>query len=243
MSGAFYDPLAELYDDVVVDPCFPEWADFLLDRWKADPHGVRRVLDVGCGTGLLARELLTRGCDVVGIDGSRAMLERARERLGPHVPLERSVLPSLPDVGVFDAAVSTFDTLNYLDDAAMAATMRAVGVALRPDGWWVFDVHTDALLALIGEQPRSEGTEAGWAFTLDSVTDVVGRTCRTRFIATREADGRRVEEDHVQHFFTDAQVTAALTDAGFDRILVVDEYTDRPVGPATLRATWIARRR
>ncbi|MGA8099295.1 MAG: class I SAM-dependent methyltransferase, partial [Candidatus Cybelea sp.] len=38
-----------------------------------------RVLDLGTGTGTLARGFALRGCDVVGLDRSAALLERARE--------------------------------------------------------------------------------------------------------------------------------------------------------------------
>lgn len=42
----------------------------------------RRVLDVGCGEGWLARALTNRGVEVLGIDSSRALVDRAREKGG-----------------------------------------------------------------------------------------------------------------------------------------------------------------
>lgn len=242
MTGAFYGPLAMLYDDVVVDPCFGDWAQFLHHRWGADPTPVQRVLDIGCGTGLLARELIDLGYDVVGLDGSPAMLEHARRQLGADALLVQAVLPEVPDVGQFDAAVSTFDTLNYLTPTEMAATMGAVARRLRPGGWWIFDLHTDALLRLMAEQPHGAGEQAGWAFTLDSTVDAQARTCRTQFWATHHATGRTVAEEHEQFFFTDAQVQDALSRAGFAQVVVVDEYSEVPRSESTLRATWIAQR-
>jgi SAM-dependent methyltransferase len=251
VSGTFYGPLATLYDNVVVDPCFPQWADFLHRRWVGDPAHVARVLDVGCGTGLLAHELIDRGYEVAGLDGSAAMLAHARRRLGPDTVLVESVLPRIPDLGRFEAAISTFDTLNYLTPDDFEATMPAVAARLRAGGWWIFDLHTDALFHLMAEQPHSEGAEAGWTFTLDSTVDSAARSCRTRFSATRplpdgaavrDGEVERVDEEHVQFFFTDAQIESALDAAGFDLIDVVDEYTDAPRTDATLRATWIARR-
>jgi len=47
------------------------------------------VLDLCCGTGLLADELIARGYRVVGVDASDAMLALARGRLGPEVSLHR----------------------------------------------------------------------------------------------------------------------------------------------------------
>ena len=56
-----YSQLAGVYDEIVVDPCHGRWASFLHELWSADPEGVRSVLDLGCGTGLLAGELVARG--------------------------------------------------------------------------------------------------------------------------------------------------------------------------------------
>ena len=112
-----YSRLAGVYDEIVVDPCHDRWAPFLHELWRTDPDGVRTVLDVCCGTGLIAGELIARGYRVVGVDAADAMLAQARERLGPDVELSRVTLPELAVDGVFDAAISTFDGLNYLTPA------------------------------------------------------------------------------------------------------------------------------
>jgi predicted TPR repeat methyltransferase len=65
-----YSRLAGIYDDIVIDPCHDRWASFLRELWSGDPEGVRSVLDLCCGTGLLAGELIARGYRVVGVDAS-----------------------------------------------------------------------------------------------------------------------------------------------------------------------------
>src|SRR5260370_41262081 len=74
------------------------------------------VLDVGCGSGLLARELLTAGFAVHGVDASPAMIELAREYARGAdfavVRLPTGVDGALPEA---DAVVSTGHVLNYLD--------------------------------------------------------------------------------------------------------------------------------
>ena len=67
-----------------------------------------------CGTGLLAAELTSLGYRVTGVDASAAMLARARGGSVRTAVLVRETLPDLTIDGVFDAAVSTFDGLNYL---------------------------------------------------------------------------------------------------------------------------------
>lgn len=74
----FSDPrLVALYD--TLNP-FVTDTDFYL-RLAAELQ-VASILDVGCGMGLLARELAERGYRVIGVDLSSAMFNVARHRLG-----------------------------------------------------------------------------------------------------------------------------------------------------------------
>lgn len=243
MSGADpYARLAGVYDEIVVDPCHGSWAAYLHELWRADTPEVRTVLDVGCGTGLLASELITLGYRVVGVDASVAMLNRARQLLGPDVVLVQQALPHLTIDMVFDAAVSTFDALNYLTATELRSTFAALQQRIRPGGWLVFDVHTDTMMEFTAANPVVEGEAGGQHFTITSVVDLGARTCESRIDITRGRDDG-FTETHCQHFFSDAQITSALAAAGFDVLDVTDEYSHEPVDGSTLRATWTARRR
>jgi predicted TPR repeat methyltransferase len=237
-----YSRLAAVYDEIVIDPCHDHWASFLDELWSADPEGVRSVLDLCCGTGLLAGELVARGYRVVGVDASDAMLALARERLGPEVTLSRTTLPALAVDGVFDAALCTFDGLNYLSSDELRLTLAAVARRLRPDGWLVFDLHTDRMMNFTISNPVVEGESAGNSFVIRSAVDPGARTCDTRIELTQPRDGDPFSEQHRQYFHTDAAVRASLQDAGFAVIAVEEEYTHEPADASTLRATWTARR-
>lgn len=220
-----------------MDPCHAVWANFLVDRWS-DDH-IRRVLDLCCGSGLMTAELASLGLDVVGLDASQAMLARARTLLGPDVPLVHAHLPALPVDGPFDAVVSTLDGLNYLSLDDLRATFAELARVLRPGGWFVFDLHTDAIVDLLLANPVITGTEAGAHFALTSTVDVDTRAC----VTTITIDGPSpLTETHTQIVHSPASVRSALNDGGFEIVSVTDEYTDMPVSARTLRATWVARR-
>jgi hypothetical protein len=72
--------------------------------------------------------------------------------------------------------------------------------------------------------------------------DPAARTCDTRILVIRAADGDTFVEQHRQYFHTAAQVLDALLDAGFRLGAVTEEYSHRPADATTLRATWTARR-
>lgn len=237
-----YSRLAGVYDEIVVDPCFPVWANYLDGLWRNDPDGVHDVLDVCCGTGLLAAELVDRGYRVTGIDASEAMLARARRLLGPDADLALVVLPDLPVKGVFDAAVSTFDGLNYLKPADFRLTVAALAQRLRSGGWLVFDIHTDAMLQLAKGTPTVEGEQDGTTFVIHNDVDLQARTCDARIDVISADDSEPFTEHHLQYFHGDNDVRSALADAGFELVSVTAEYTDEPVTADTLRATWKARR-
>jgi SAM-dependent methyltransferase len=238
---AAYSRLAGIYDEIVIDPCHDRWASFLDELWSADPGGVRSVLDLCCGTGLLAAELIARGRRVVGVDASDAMLALARQRLGSEVVLAQMTLPDLKVGGVFDAAVCTFDGFNYLTPDELRLTLAAVARHLRPAGWLVFDLHTDGMMDFTISNPVVVGESAGNDFVISSVVDPGVRTCDTRIELTRPRKGDSFCEQHRQYFHTDADVRASLQDAGFTVTAVGEEYTHQPMDASTLRATWSAR--
>ena len=237
-----YTRLAGVYDEIVVDPCYARWAAYLHELWRADDAGVRTVLDVCCGTGLMAAELIALGYDVVGVDASAAMLARARGLLGPTARLLQQTLPELTVEGVFDAAISNFDGLNYLSHADLTPTLAAVAQRLRPGGWLVFDLHTDAMMRFTVANPVVHGEADGQGFVIESIVDEAARTCDTQVEITRVSDGDTFSERHRQYFHSDADVRRALADAGLALLAVTDEYTDASVDELSLRATWVGRR-
>ena len=237
-----YTRLAGVYDEIVVDSCHGAWALFLHELWSDDEQGVHNVLDVCCGTGLLAVELAALGYQVVGLDGSEAMLARARRRLPSEVRLVRSTLPSLAVTGEFDAAVCTFDGLNYLTPADLRSTFAALSLRIRPAGWLVFDVHTDAMMAFTVSRPVVHGEEGEHRFVISSVVDTRTRTCDTRIEIVTPDGGGAFSEHHRQHFHRAADMRLSLVDAGFELTAVRDGYSERPADASALSATWIARR-
>ncbi len=91
-----------------------EWP--LLAEVLGPPAG-RRILDLGCGTGEHARFLAEKGYEVVGVDLSPSMLERAKEE--PQPPNLRLIQADLADLGaavtgLFDGAICLGNTLPHL---------------------------------------------------------------------------------------------------------------------------------
>lgn len=124
----------------------------------------RRVLDVGCGTGLLAarirREL--QGAAVVGCDFSAGMLERAAGN-APGLPLARGSALALPfRAGAFDAVVST-EAFHWFPD--QPAALREFHRVLAPGGCLLVSLihpHLEAMSRAGDRMTRLLGEPAHW---------------------------------------------------------------------------------
>ena len=82
---AMYESFASVYDALMDDVPYDEWCEFLC--WVLKNHGIEDglVLDLGCGTGSMTRQLAARGYDMIGADASVELLEIARGK-GPTDP-------------------------------------------------------------------------------------------------------------------------------------------------------------
>jgi SAM-dependent methyltransferase len=132
----YVDPrLVALYD--IENPCGAD-TDFYL-RLAADLEA-RTILDLGCGTGLLTRELAINGRQVIGVDPLPAMLAEARRQ--PGAGRVQWIEGTASDLGTEEAdlVVMTGNVAQvFLDDAEWEATLRNIHAALRPGGYLAFE--------------------------------------------------------------------------------------------------------
>jgi SAM-dependent methyltransferase len=102
-------------------------ADFVLR------YAPRSVLDAGCGTGRVGRELARRGVEVVGVDLDPDMLATARRR-SPELRWVQADLASFDLGRAFDVAVAAGNVMILLTPGTETAVLANLGRHLRPGG-------------------------------------------------------------------------------------------------------------
>lgn len=132
-SGQVSQDAAEVYEELFVPALFEPWAARLCEAVEAGPG--QHVLDVACGTGVLAREAARRVGDdgaVTGLDVNPGMLAVARRESPAGIRWEEGRAEELPfDDASFDAVACQFSLMFFEDKVAAMEEMWRV---LRPGG-------------------------------------------------------------------------------------------------------------
>jgi SAM-dependent methyltransferase len=190
------------------------------------------VVDLGCGSGLWARELVNEGYSVLGIDISEAMIELSRDK----VPEAEFRLGSLFEIEIprCQAVTAVSEVLNYLFDAeneerGLGRLFRRVRDALVPGGVFVFDVLGPGQVPP-GTRTKVFSVGEDWAVLSELEEDAERDTMERRIVSFRKAGEcyRRDDEVHRVRLYDPSELSAELEKAGF-RVRTMRSYGDLPL--------------
>lgn len=219
-----YSPFAWFYDRYFD---FHKHSLFIFDKLLAGRlRKGSRILDLGCGTGHLAKALDARGYEVVGVDGSEEMLSYARKKVPDGVFIaadarEFKIKPS------FTAVVSTFDCMNHImSQAELAVVFGNVFSSLEDGGYFMFDLNME-------EAFETQWDKSSNIVNEDSVCTVSGGYDRDEKIGVTRLTMFVLRENWVrsdvalyQRCYSIEEVTAVLDRCGFQEISSHDAMRD-----------------
>ncbi len=193
----------------------------------------RRVLDIGCGTGVFALLLAERGIEVVGVDPAQASLDVARAKPGAdRVRFIHGDATAVPPLRA-DLATMTGNVAQAIADPdTWRATLRASHAALRQGGHLVLETRDPA--RRVWEEWNRDATHrvtdvpgVGAVENWVEVTAVHGPSVTFRWTFVFATDGARLTSDSTLRFRSREEVEADLLGAGF----TVDDVRDAPDRP------------
>ncbi|KMQ51067.1 Methyltransferase [Chitinispirillum alkaliphilum] len=155
------------------------------------------VLDLGCGTGLLAQKLCEKKHPVDGIDLSPCMISIARGRNLPLANFQVADLCRYKPKRKYGLITCTFDVINYIGNREQIESLfLMVSSALLPGGFFLFDSITEHLFDKYhhGKALREIG---GYKFLQEKIYDPKRKRAKTFF---RYPDG--AWESHTQYPYT-----------------------------------------
>ncbi|MER5713662.1 class I SAM-dependent methyltransferase [Streptomyces sp. NPDC002132] len=217
----------------IYDPLDPDRGDLDAYLRMAEDFGARRVLDIGCGTGVFALLLADRGIEVVGVDPARASVDVARAKPGgERVRWICGDATDLPPLRVDLATMTANVAQAIVDPHVWRGTLRGAREALRPGGHLVFETRDPAGRAW-EEWTRENSyrvTEIAGVGPVESwvrMIEVSGPLVTFRWTYVFAADGQVLTSDSTLRFREREEVETDLIAHGFS----VQEVRDAPDRP------------
>ena len=219
---------------------YDDFAWFYNRYWNEEFHGLAfpileriwlprvpangRILDICCGTGYLAGLLSERGYRVTGVDVSEPMVGYARRNV-PAAEFQVGDATRFHAPATFDAAVSTFDSLNHiLTVAGLEAAFRQTASVLRRGAPFAFDMlleeayqtHWGEAYALVRDDHVLTITDAAYHFRTRMAQCTI--TMFRLLEGAWQRSGARIEE----RCYTPDEIETALRRAGFGELACYD---------------------
>ena len=166
-----------------------------LYRSELDEYKIKTLLDVGCGRGGFMRRMESDGVVCKGIDRSALMVQECKE-----MGLDAELATIQEVCGKYDAIVSIFDVLNFMEEKELSDFLDGVAQKLQDDGVFIADINT-----LYGFRDVAEGTMSNEEDDEFLVVDAVfeNNELHTKFtLFEKQNDGRyvRYQDTIVQYF-------------------------------------------
>ena len=214
--------------------------DWLVSRLELRPGS--RLLDLGCGPGLYCARFAELGLKVTGVDYSRRSIEYAREAArargiqieyvnADYVKLDYSTLGE-----PFDAAVLIYGDICTLPDDARDTVLAKAHAALRPGGYFAFDVMTPSHWDRMQPPTRWSAESSGfWRpsphLLLEQTFDYPEDDVLLERYLVIEEDGKLTDYRIWSRLYTVDAIEAVLNRAGFKLLEAHSDLAGAPYNP------------
>lgn len=242
-----YTKFALVYDELMTDIPYDAYVDLI--SIAGDGLKGKKIIDIGCGTGLLSVKLAKSGAFVTGIDLSKDMLTIAEKRandLSLKIDFQEKPMQEIDGAEHFDIAVIAIDSLNYLpDEESILNTFKGIYSVLNKGGVLIFDVHstfkTDVIFM---EGPFTfDNDRIAYIWHTEEGDEEHSVLSELSFFV-KEENGlyRRFDEKHEQRTFHVFEYVDLLREAGFTIERIFADWEDEPPHDESERIFYQARK-
>jgi SAM-dependent methyltransferase len=234
-SDEIYTTLALIYDEVMKDVDYEDWADFIDAIIQELYPEAESILELACGTGKIAMYLDELECyDITATDYSEAMLEQARrvadfKKMG--IEWKQQDFYNLTLDKPFDVILMLFDSVNYiLTEDKMLLMFDNVKKVMHDESLFVFDFTTQKHSQEVETMLNDEGiTPDDYRFVRNSYF------IKSEKIHINEFDIEKLDKDrvtvleryrevHRQRIYEFDQMKNMIEKAGFEIVAAYEDF-------------------
>jgi len=202
------------------------------------------LLDLACGPGRYAVPFAQAGFHVTGVDRSRFLLDKGRDRAGQAEATVEWVEADMRDFvrpGAFDLAINVFTSFGYFDDAAEnRRVLENIFASLKPGGVFLFD-HIGKEIIAGKFQPTQADTQPDGSVIIQRRT-VIDDWSRID-VEWIVLEGNRASSYRMRHWLYSArEFRDLLTSVGFSEIAIYGGFDGSPYGPGCQRLIAVAKK-
>jgi 2-polyprenyl-3-methyl-5-hydroxy-6-metoxy-1,4-benzoquinol methylase len=211
--------MVSLYD--LHNPHFPEERKFYFDL--AEEFNIKKILDIGCGTGLLTIPLANAGYNIIGIDPFQTMIDIAKQKAGSdkvHWIVGDAL--NLKNERVELALMTVHVVQHLIDDDYFRNSLKSIYNSLETGGYLVFDTrNTDTSKAGLNwpkkDNPKesinpAHGKILTWVNILNIVGNIMLYEVNNKIVSTGEV----LTSTNELVFRKQDEITKFLNEAGFE---------------------------
>lgn len=229
-----YETFAFVYDDIMDDSLYQKWLSFTNRHVQP---GQKRLLELACGTGILALKLACEGYDVTALDLSYEMLSVASEHFNEYfgeednsIQLTQGDMMDLSEVGRYEIVTCYSDSLCYMQNALeVQQVFDEVYGVLEANGTFIFDVHSPYKMTDVFPNYSFHEEAENYAFLWDSYPDDEPLSIVHELsFYVQQPDGSFIRhlEDHHERTYKIEHYLTMLESAGFEKVEVLADFTD-----------------
>lgn len=239
-----YENFARVYDELMDNVPYEEWAQFILNLLQDRKITEGLVLELGCGTGKLMTLLGKVGFDMIGVDNSVEMLQIAKEKTSQDFLYLLQDMREFELYGTVKAVISVCDSVNYITKKEeLRKVFQLVNNYLDPEGLFIFDFNTEyKYRELIGETVIAEDREDVsfiWFNEYDEESHLNDIDLKV-FVQEEGNIYRKFQEEHIQRGYTLDEIKQLLEESGLIFLEAYEEYTMQAPQPDSGRIVVVA---
>lgn len=217
-----YEAFSKVYDYLMNSEFYKKYLRFIkmiIRKHKIHP---KKILDVACGTGRLAKMLKNEGFEVTGIDSSPEMVKIAKKR---GIKCYLMSMENFKLKEKFDMIISTYDSVNYLSRTKLRRFIRNAYFHLSENGVLIFDINSPKKII---NKLQKRGTMFFSMVNFDVVwlSEGTDSWISKIIIYERVKDNlyRKYVEIHREYIHDPSFIFDTLKSVGFKRIFVFSDF-------------------
>ncbi|MEE1185954.1 MAG: class I SAM-dependent methyltransferase [Acutalibacteraceae bacterium] len=239
-----YEYFAQVYDKLMEDFDYVCYTNNLINIFEKYSKKPKLLLDLACGTGDIAVNMIEKGIDTIAVDISEEMLQVAKSKNENLLCLCQDA-SELDLFGTVDGAICTLDSLNHIvEPDKLQRVFNKVSLFLEKDCLFIFDMNTEykhnQVLANNTFVIENENIYCVWQnYTENNITDID----LDFFIGNNNNSYSRYFEQFSERAYSDDEIKKAVNNSGLETVEILDFDTMKKPNKFTQRKLFITRKK